>query len=225
MTFKGAIFDLDGVIVDTVPLHFSAWQRLFQDDYGLHFDLSTYEQKVDGRPRVDAVKIMLPAHPLEEQKAAGDLKQSYYLEMLNSGKLKVFDSSLRFIESLLQQGVRIVAASSSRNATYILEKIDLLKDFEGVVSGNDIQHGKPHPEIFLKAADILQLPKNECIVFEDAKAGVEAAKAGDFFCVGIDRHHREEHFLKADVCVSDLGEINYIELNKRLTEDRLPISS
>jgi beta-phosphoglucomutase len=209
MSFQGAIFDLDGVIVDTVPLHFSAWQRLFQDDYGLIFDLSVYEQKVDGRPRMDAVRTMLPDLTPEEQIHAGDTKQGYYMDMLNAGMLSLFETSMIFIRELLAKGIRIVGASSSRNAPFILEKIGLLDDFEGVVSGADIQHGKPAPDIFLKAAEILQLPVKHCIVFEDAKSGVQAAKAGGFYCVGIDRHNRKEHFLKADLVVADLAQVNY----------------
>ncbi|OGT29792.1 MAG: hypothetical protein A3E87_05525 [Gammaproteobacteria bacterium RIFCSPHIGHO2_12_FULL_35_23] len=212
--FKGAIFDLDGVIVDTVPLHYEAWYRLFHDDYGLEFDLSVYEHKVDGRPRMDAVHTMLPMLSTEEQQQAGNTKQGYYLDMLAAGKLKVFNSSIDFIQDLLKNNVKLVAASSSRNATFILESIDLLKDFIGVISGSDITHGKPHPEIFLKAAKLLNLSTAECIVFEDAKAGVEAAKAGGFYCVGVNRHQRNEHFLSADLKVNDLKEVSFLKLNE-----------
>lgn len=216
MAFKGAIFDLDGVIVDTVPLHYEAWRMLFEDDYYLHFDLHTYEQKVDGKPRQDGVKAMLPNLSTEEQEKAGATKQGYYVEMLRSGKLKVFESSLTFIENLLARGIKLAGASSSQNAPEILETIGLLDKFVGVVSGKEIEQGKPHPEIFLKAAQMLNLDHKDCVVFEDAKVGVEAAKAGDFFCVGIDRHDRREHFLHADLRISDLSELKVEQLDEAL---------
>ncbi len=216
MAFKGAIFDLDGVIVDTVPLHFEAWRKLFEEDYQLRFDLHTYEQKVDGKPRLDGVKAMLPKLTPAQQEQAGLVKQGYYVEMLQAGKLKVFDSSLQFINELLQHGIKLVGASSSQNAPDILASIGLLDQFVGVVSGKEIQQGKPHPEIFLKAAQILELATNECVVFEDAKVGVEAAKAGGFFCVGIDRHDRQEHFLQADIRLNDLANLKLMTLQQAL---------
>lgn len=212
MPFKGAIFDLDGVIVDTVPLHFAAWKRLFEDHFNISFNLDIYEEKVDGKPRLDAIRIMLPHLTEDEVVKAGDIKQGYYLEILKSGKLKKFDASFRLINELLENNILLAAASSSKNTKEILKMVGLIDSFKVIITGYDIQHGKPHPEIFLKAADGLKLNVKDCVVFEDSVAGVEAAKAGGFLCVGIDRHHHPEHYKQADLIVPDLEKVTYAVL-------------
>lgn len=212
MAFKGAIFDLDGVIVDTVPLHFAAWKRLFEGTFNIPFDMKIYEEKVDGIPRLDAIRRMLPNLSEEEVVKAGDIKQGYYLEMLRSGKIKKFEPAFRLIKELLEHNILLAAASSSKNTKEILKTIGIIDDFSTIVDGYDIQHGKPHPEIFLKAAAGLKLDVTECVVFEDSIAGVEAAKTGGFLCVGIDRNNRPENYKLADLCVSDLETVNYAVL-------------
>ncbi|MBN2689287.1 MAG: HAD family phosphatase [Gammaproteobacteria bacterium] len=218
MTFKGVIFDLDGVIVDSVPLHFEAWKRLFQDDLGIHFDLKVYEDMVDGKPRLDAIRDMMPNMTEEEVVAAGDKKQGYYLEYLAQGKLKKFDAAISLIKELLANNIKLAAASSSKNTRRILEKIGIIGDFTAIVTGNDIIHGKPDPEIFLKAADGMGLDVSECVVFEDSIAGVEAAKNGGFLCVGIDRHNKPENYQQADLVVKDLTKVDFALLKNLFNE-------
>ncbi len=217
MAFKGAIFDLDGVIVDTVPLHFSAWKRLFEGTFNIPFDIETYEEKVDGIPRLDAIRRMLPDLSEEEVVKAGDIKQVYYLEMLRSGKLKKFPPAFKLLKELLEHNILLAAASSSKNTKEILKTVGIIDDFTTIIDGYDIVHGKPDPEIFLKAAAGLKLAVTECVVFEDSIAGVEAAKAGGFLCVGIDRHNRPKNYKQADLYVSDLETVNYAVLEKLFT--------
>lgn len=207
--FKGAIFDLDGVIVDTVPLHFASWQYLFTTVHGIPFTKKDYDEKVDGKPRLDSIRLLLPHLSPEEVIAAGETKQQRYIELLNEKEIPQFPSSIKLIKDLQNKGVLLAAASSSKNANYILEKINLRNDFTAVISGYDFKNGKPHPEIFLKAASALKMNVNECIVFEDALAGILAAKAGGFCCVGIDRHNNPNNYKDADLVVKDLVEVNY----------------
>ena len=216
MTFKGAIFDLDGVIVNTVPLHFTAWQYLFTTLHGLPFTKKDYEEKVDGKPRLDSVCLLLPQLSLAEAIAAGELKQQRYLQLLNEKAIEQFPSSVKLIHELHKKGVLLAAASSSKNANYILEKTNLSAMFTAIISGHDFTQGKPNPEIFLKAAAALKLDVKDCIVFEDALAGVQAAKAGGFCCVGIDRHNNPSNYIGADLVVKDLAEVNYKSLAKLL---------
>jgi beta-phosphoglucomutase len=217
MAFKGAIFDLDGVIVDTVPLHFSAWKKLFEGTFNIPFDMKIYEQKVDGIPRLDAIRRMLPDLSEEEVVKAGDIKQGYYLKMLRNGKLKKFPPAFRLLKELLEHNILLAAASSSKNTKEILKTTGIIDDFSTIIDGYDIVHGKPDPEIFLKAAAGLKLDVSECVVFEDSIAGVEAAKAGGFLCVGIDRHHRPENYKQADLYVTGLENVNYEVLEKLFT--------
>lgn len=214
MSFKGAIFDVDGVIVDTVPLHFAGWKHLFEDIHHLPFSKKDYDDKVDGKPRIDGVRAILTNLSYDEAVAAGEIKQSYYLKLINEGKLKKFPSSFTLIHELKQHGILLAAASSSKNAALILEKIGLMDDFQTIISGNDFTHGKPHPEIFLKAAEKLKLKVSECVVFEDALSGVQAAKAGGFMCVGINRNHQNQNYRDADLVVTDLAEVNYQKLKE-----------
>ncbi|MCK4869816.1 MAG: beta-phosphoglucomutase family hydrolase [Gammaproteobacteria bacterium] len=214
MAFKGAIFDLDGVIVDSVPLHFVAWKHLFEGDFNIHFDMRVYEEHVDGKPRLDSIRDLLPQLSEEEVIKAGEIKQGYYLEELAAGKLVEFEDAFNLIYNLKENGILLAAASSSKNTKRILEQIGLIKEFQTIVTGYDFKHGKPHPEIFLNAAKNLKLDVHECVVFEDSLSGVKAAKAGDFLCVGIDRNNRPENYTLADLHVPNLENVNYQTLEK-----------
>lgn len=211
--FKGAIFDLDGVLVDTIPLHYAAWKRMF-DEYGYEFDESIYRQKVDGRPRLDGVRNVMFDLSLEDAIEAGNCKQGYYMDMIKQGRLQSFATSISFLKALKSRGIVLAAASSSVNAQAILEEIGVLSDFGIVVTSADITHGKPDPEIFLTAAKSIGLSADECVVFEDAESGVEAAKRGGFFCVGIDRLNQPNYFQLANIVVKDLGDADFELIEK-----------
>ena len=213
MSCKGVIFDLDGVLVDTVPLHFAAWKRMF-NEYGYDLDERLYRQKVDGLPRQDGVRNVMADTDENTRNEAGKRKQAYYLEMIDQGMLKPFVASINFCRELRQHGVLLAAASSSHNAPTILEKIGVLDDFTAVVTAADVARGKPHPDIFLAAAQRLALPVAECAVIEDAQSGVRAAKEGGFICIGIDRHSQPQYFTEADTVVRDLQELDYFSLNR-----------
>lgn len=207
MKIKGAIFDLDGVIVNTVPLHFGAWKKLFEE-YGHSFSMEDYLQKVDGRPRLEGAAAILTELGPEEIKESGEKKQKHYLELLDREPLEIFETSVKVIKELKAKGVKLAVASSSKNAVRILKKISLYDAFDVNVSGADFEKGKPDPEIFLTAASRLGLKPRECVVFEDAKSGVEAAKRGDFYCIALNRHNNPEALAGADKIINDLGEIN-----------------
>jgi beta-phosphoglucomutase len=208
---KGAIFDLDGVIVNTVPLHFKAWKRMFEE-YGHPFTMEDYLSKVDGRPRLEGAAAILTELNPEQIRVAGEKKQGYYLELLENDPIEIFESSVKIIKELKVKGIKLAAASSSKNAVRILKKIELFDFFDVNVSGADFEKGKPDPEIFLTAAARLGLQPQDCVVFEDAKSGVEAAIAGNFYCVGIDRHGNREALSGADRIINDLSELTSEEI-------------
>lgn len=213
MTLKGVIFDLDGVLVDSVPLHFEAWQRMF-GEFGYHFDYRDYHEKVDGRPRQDGVRGVMSDASESTIEAAGVTKQAYYLEMIDQGRLQPFPTSIPLIRQLAQEGVLLAAASSSVNTRVILDKIGVLDQFSTIVTAADVERGKPEPDIFLAAADGLGLSVADCVVFEDALSGVTAAKRGGFVCIGVDRHGHAQYFREADAVVTDLGEIDYAGMSE-----------
>ncbi|MFH1868090.1 MAG: beta-phosphoglucomutase family hydrolase [Candidatus Omnitrophota bacterium] len=212
MKFKAAIFDLDGVIVDTVPLHFKAWERMFTE-YGKSFSFKDYKEKVDGIPRIDGCRAILVDEPENIVKEACDKKQGYYIEYLEQEGVEVYNSTITLIKELISNNIKTAVISSSRNCPLILERTNTADLFKVRVSGNDIAKGKPDPQIFLMSAEKLQVEPSEAIVFEDAALGVEAAKRAGMSCVGIDRNNHPELYKKADIVVKDLAEVDFKRLN------------
>ncbi len=208
---KGAIFDLDGVVVDTVPIHFKAWKRMFTE-YGKKFTLRDYKEKVDGIPRVDGGRAILTELSTKELIKATDKKQKYFLEYLKKEKIPVFKTTIKLIKELKSKGIKIAVISSSKNSPYILKRIGVMKLLDAEVNGNDITRGKPHPQIFLMAAEKTGLRPKNCVVFEDAILGVRAAKRAKMLCIGIDRYKDPQRLKEADLVVSDLKEVNYDKL-------------
>ncbi len=208
---KGAIFDMDGVIVDTVPIHFKAWKKMFTE-YGKKFTFQDYKEKVDGIPRTDGGRAILTDLSIKELIKATDKKQKYFLEYLKKEKIPVFRTTIKLIKELKSKGIKIVVISSSKNSPYILKRTGIIKLLDTEVNGNDITKGKPHPQIFLMAAQKMGLKPENCVVFEDAILGVKAAKRAKMLCIGIDRHNDPQRLKEADLVVTDLKEINYNKL-------------
>ena len=204
---KGAIFDLDGVIVNTVPLHFKAWQKMF-GEYGKEFSFRDYKEKVDGIPRLSGARAILTDLSEAELAQAADKKQHYFLEFLHQEGVEVYESTVELIKELQQAGIKRAVVSSSRNCPYILAKANLSDLFDVIIGGDEVVRGKPHPDIFLLAAKRIGRDPADCVVFEDAVLGVEAAKAAGMKCVGIDRYQKPQRLSQADVVVSDLAELD-----------------
>lgn len=207
MDFKAAIFDLDGVIVNTVPLHFKAWQKMFKG-YGKDFTFEDYKEKVDGIPRADGARAILNNISEDELKKASDKKQGYFLEYLESEKIPVYNTTTDLIKDFKEKDLKIAVISSSKNCLPILKKLGLTSLFDVIITGNDVTKGKPDPQVFFMAAEGVSVKSAECVVFEDAVLGVEAAKRADMKCVGIDRYGEPERLNKADLVVSDLREVD-----------------
>lgn len=212
MSFKGTIFDLDGVIVDTVPLHFKAWKRMF-GEYGREFSMKDYEEKVDGIPRADGARAILTDISEEELEEAAARKQKYFLDFLKQEGAKVYDTSVKLMKELRANGIKIAVISSSKNCSDILGKAGLYPLIDVEINGNMIVRGKPDPWIFLEAAKRLNLRPDECVMFEDAVLGVEAGKRAKMFTVGVDRRNAPARLEKADLVISDLSEVDYKRLS------------
>lgn len=217
MALRGIISDLDGVIVDTVPLHFESWRVAFAE-LGVDFSLQDYMQKMNGIQRLDGARRILAGWDENEIRKAAARKQAIFLESI-AGGVETYPTTIALIRDLAAAGYKTAAISSSRNCETILRSIGLYDLFDTVVTGNDIANGKPDPEVFLTAAANLGLEPGECVVFEDAELGVEAARRGAFRCVGIDRAGEPERLRAADIVVGDLAEIDRDRL-VRLCEGR-----
>lgn len=211
MAVKGLIFDLDGVLVDTVPTHYKAWAQMFEE-HGYSFSHSVYREHVDGRLRQDGARAVMINHSEEEIVKAANLKNEYYLERIRDGQFVVFDDAANYVRECKTAGNKIAAASSSANVRYILEQAGIIDQFDVILGGNQVTHGKPHPEIFTSAATNLEVPTEDCIVFEDSEFGVRAAVAGGFFCVGVAGEENEADLSLANVIVSSVAEFELPKL-------------
>lgn len=177
---KAIIFDLDGVIVSTDHLHFQSWKKI-ADKEGLFFDESM-NHMMRGISRSASLEIILEknqkTYNQEEKERLMYEKNAYYKKLLETlSKEMILDGVLEVISAAKNKNIKLAIGSSSKNATFILEKIGLIDAFDVIVDGNDINYSKPNPEIFIKASERLGIDKESCIVIEDAHAGIEAAKS------------------------------------------------
>ncbi|MFD3275721.1 beta-phosphoglucomutase [Aquirufa echingensis] len=188
MMYKACLFDLDGVLVDTAIYHFQAWKNLGKQ-FGYELTEEQNEQ-LKGVSRVESLnKILDWANYLatQEQKAAWLIeKNEDYLRLIsNMNPSEILPGVLEFLQQIKDLGYKIALGSASKNAEIILEKTGLMPWFDLIIDGNKVSKSKPDPEVFLKGAEGLGLSPETCIVFEDAQAGVEAAKAGKMKAIGI----------------------------------------
>jgi beta-phosphoglucomutase-like phosphatase (HAD superfamily) len=243
---KGFIFDVDGVIADNP--HEAAWREslnfLFTERNNWkqvkhkttylaeNFTTELYRKEISGKPRIDGARSVLKYFnvPDPDDKLLNEycsFKQKIFLEKIGRGEFKIYDDAIHFILRAIENGGILVAASSSKNANQILERINiseftgrvkydfiandtsLFKLFNANVCGIDVSKGKPDPAIFLKAAEYVKLSPEECLVIEDAVNGVQAAKAGNFFCIGVARLNNENELVNAnaDIVTNDLKKI------------------
>ncbi|MDO4331911.1 MAG: beta-phosphoglucomutase [Eubacteriales bacterium] len=188
MKYEGVIFDLDGVLCHTDAFHYQAWKQA-AEEAGIYFD-EKINDRLRGVSRMECMEIILEKDPermTEKQKRDfADRKNGIYRKLLkNMGPEDVSEDVSFTLMYLKSAGIKLAVGSSSKNAGYILERLGLDDLFDQVTDGNDIRNSKPDPEVFLKAAEGLGLLPKQCLVVEDARAGVDAAAAGGFECAGI----------------------------------------
>lgn len=212
---EAVIFDMDGVITDTVPLHYKAWHKMFTS-HGYHFDFTVYKEKVDGKPRIKGISsVAINANEEMLQKMAEE-KQNYFLELIELEPPKIFDDTIALINDLKNNNIKIAVASSSKNTKRILEKLGIYNLFNTVVTGYDFKHGKPNPEIFLIAAKRMNINPKYCIVIEDAIEGINAGLNANMITIGVARHGNEKELAHADLVVKTLKKIDINLLNTLL---------
>ncbi|MDI7247229.1 MAG: beta-phosphoglucomutase [Bacillota bacterium] len=185
---EAAIFDLDGVIVDTAKYHYMAWKRLANE---LGFDFSPKDnERLKGVSRMRSLEILLEIAGLrldEHSKAElAEKKNQWYIEYISTiSPAEILSGVPEFIGGLRKLGVKTALASASKNAPTILGNLGIASLFDAIVDGNAVSMAKPNPEVFLVAAGRLGADPRRCIVFEDAEAGVEAAHRAGMYAVGV----------------------------------------
>ena len=185
---KAFIFDLDGVLVDTAKYHYIAWKTI---GTSFNFNLTeTQNESLKGISRTDSLDLMLEwaetGMNLEEKKVLLRQKNEHYLELIQEmDRTEILPGVLTILDFAKDNNVPVSLGSASKNAQLILKKLDLLPYFDSIVDGTYVTLSKPNPEVFLLEAKNLNIPANQCVVFEDAAAGVAAAKAAQMVAVGI----------------------------------------
>ena len=186
---RGVIFDLDGVLVSTDEYHFRSWVRLCNEEGFTFFDRE-FNHRFRGVGRMQCVHLLLTAageqYTPERQKEVAERKNRYFAESLETVTPEcLLPGSLEMLRGLRERGIRIAVASNSRNAKPIIEKTKIGALLDVVVDGYDITSSKPDPEVFLLAAEWLALPPVECLVVEDAVAGIVAANRAGMRSLGV----------------------------------------
>jgi len=206
--FEACIFDLDGVIVDTAVYHFKAWKRL-ANELGFNFT-EAQNEKLKGISRIKSLELILEwggiERSAEEQQELATRKNDWYVDMINHmTPEEILPGVKELLEALRAAGIKTALGSASKNASVILQKVGILPMFDVLVDGNTVAASKPDPEVFLKGAEALHISPAKCIVFEDAIAGVQAAKAAGMKVIGIGE---EEVLGEADLVVRSLDAIS-----------------
>lgn len=186
MSIRGFIFDLDGVITDTAEYHYRGWKRL-ADEEGLPFTRADNEH-LRGISRRESLMLILNGriYPEPEIQAMLDRKNRYYLEFIKEVTPRdLLPGAKELLEEIRVAGLKAALGSASKNAGDVIERLGIRSLFDAIADGYSVEHQKPEPDLFLHAAARLNLSPAECVVVEDAAAGIEAARAGGFRSIGL----------------------------------------
>ena len=209
---KACIFDLDGVIVDTAVYHYKAWKRLANE---LGFDFTEEDnEKLKGVSRVESLELILGwggvTKTAAEKEELAKRKNDWYVEMISHmTPAEILPGAKEFLEACRAAGLKTALGSASKNSTTILNNIQLTDLFDAIIDGNHVSKSKPDPEVFLKGAEAVGVAPANCVVFEDAIAGVQAAINGGMKSVGIGS---PDVLTKADMVVSGLDKMTIEKL-------------
>ncbi|WP_089153436.1 beta-phosphoglucomutase [Paenibacillus senegalimassiliensis] len=187
-TMKGAIFDLDGVIVDTAKYHYLAWRSLAQR-LGFEFT-EAHNERLKGVSRMESLRILLEVGGVtateEERENMAVTKNDEYVDYISKLEpTEILPGAKEYLLELRERGVKIALGSASKNAAFILARLGISDLFDAVIDGTKVSKAKPDPEVFLAASAALGLAPSDCIVFEDAETGVQAGQAAGCRVVGI----------------------------------------
>jgi beta-phosphoglucomutase len=205
---RGIIFDLDGVIVDTAKFHYLAWRKMAND---LGFDITLEQnEKLKGVSRVNSLQQILgwgnkTVSEAEFEQLMSSKNDDYLARIAHMDQDDLLPGVKKSLDYLTENNVPFALGSASKNARPILKGLKIEKRFKAIVDGNDVTKAKPDPEVFLIAAEKLGMPPQDCIVFEDSVAGIEAANSAEMLSIGIGD---KEILKEADYNFADFTEID-----------------
>ena len=211
---RGFIFDLDGVLTDTAEFHYRAWQRL-ADEEGLPFSRLANE-KLRGVSRRESLMLIVGQRTYSEEQIQSmmERKNSYYLQAIETiTPNDLLPGARALLQEIRAAGLKSAIGSASKNAAQVIDRLGLRPLLDAVSDGYSVEHPKPAPDLFLHAAAQLGLPPSECVVVEDAAAGIEAARAGGFHSVGLGPRERVG---QAEVVFASLEGLHLADLLRAL---------
>jgi beta-phosphoglucomutase len=206
--YKAFLFDLDGVICDTAKYHYLAWKRL-ADMLDIPFDEEANEA-FKGVSRMRCMELLLGfgnrTADQEEMVRLANMKNDWYVEYLHEfNRSELLPGALDVLEECRKRGIKTAICSASKNAPIILSRLEIMDYFDAVIDGNKTTKAKPDPEVFLLGAKELGVNPTECVIFEDALAGVQAGKSENIYIVGIGK---PENLPGADIVIDDLAHLD-----------------
>jgi len=208
MAIKAVIFDLDGVIVTTDDYHYEAW-KMIADEENIYFD-KVINERLRGVSRMESLEIILEKslkkYNSKEKDKLAEKKNEYYKTLLkNLSTRDILPGVIKLLEILKEKNIKTAIGSSSKNTMMILNKIEMINYFDVIVDGTMIRESKPNPEVFIKAANLLEIPYDNCLVIEDADAGVKAAKNAGMKVLGVGSAKNNSF---NDYSINDLSDVD-----------------
>ena len=214
---KAVIFDMDGVIVNSEPLHHLAYKKMFEE-FKLDVSNSLYES-FTGQSTYSICEQLCEIFDLKVDANALVLSKRKHFKIIfeNDSSFEMIDGAMNLIKDYFENNLTLVLASSASmtNIERIFKKFDLNKFFKAKISGADLKESKPNPEIFVKAAKLAGFKKEECIVIEDSTSGIAAAKSAQIYCVGYDSlNSKNQNYDKANLVINNFKEIQFDKISK-----------
>jgi beta-phosphoglucomutase len=212
---KGFVFDLDGIITDTAKYHYAAWKRVAQDELGITINPAVNEH-LKGVSRMDSLNVILKfghkenAYTDTEKAEFASEKNDLYKSLIQQMTPDdILPGIADFLKAITAKGYPMALASASRNAPFIIDRLQLAEYFSAIVDPATLTKGKPDPEIFERAADLIHLPYAETVGIEDAVAGIEGIQAAGMFAVGVGS---PDVLGKADLLFPDTSHLNLAQI-------------
>jgi beta-phosphoglucomutase len=210
---KAVLFDLDGTLLDNNEVHYKAWKKYLKDN-GKEISDEDFKENISGRTNQDAVEYVYDKKMSKEEAEKYYLKKEEIYREMFAPDIKAINGLEAFLEDLKNNGVTMAIATSGIkvNIDFMFDHVPIKQYFKEIVDANDIKKGKPEPEIFLKTAEELGFSGQQCIVFEDSIAGVQAGKAAGMKVVALTTTHTPEELSEADLVIKDYTEIDFSKL-------------
>ena len=216
---KAIIFDMDGVLVNSEPLHRKAYFNMFEE-FNLNVSNRLYES-FTGKSTSTICKELCEIFDvsISHEKLMFSKRKHFKTIFDNDPEFQMIDGALSLIKNYFYHNLTLIVASSASmtNINRIFKKFDLDKFFKAKISGADLKESKPNPEIFIKAAKLSGFSKSECIVIEDSTNGIIAAKSAEIFCIGFNSpNSKNQNYKEADLITNDLNEIMFSKISEKL---------